>query len=79
MLLIFLLSLTSAHADWEAGFTAQSSKGSFPKATGKFYSKIEQFRIDTNVPFDFSLYAKSGSTHVYAAVHSFHIRLSTNL
>ena len=74
-----LLSLTSAHADWEASFSAQSSKGSFPKANGKFYSKIDQYRIDTNVPFDLTLYAKSSSSRVYAAVHSFRIRLSSNL
>ncbi len=80
MLLLLLLSLTtSARADWEAAFSATSSKSSMPKASGKFYSKIDQFRVDTNVPFDLSIYAKAGSSHIYAAVHSFHIRLSSDL
>lgn len=79
LLFTALISLSSAHADWEAAFSAQSSKGSFPKASGKFHSKIDQFRVDTNVPFDLSLYVKSGSTRVNAAVHSFRIRLSSNL
>ncbi len=79
MLLLFLLMLPTARADWEANVSAASSKNSFPKASGKFYSKVDQFRIDTNVPFDLSIYAKAGSSHVYAAVHSFHIRLSSNL
>lgn len=78
-LILALLSVSSAHADWEANFTAESSKKSFPKAQGKFYSKGDRFRVDTNVPFDLSLYAKAGSTHLYAAVHSFHIRLSSDL
>lgn len=78
-LILVLLSFPSAHADWEANFTAESSKKSFPKAQGKFYSKVDRFRVDTNVPFDLSIYAKAGSTHLYAAVHSFHIRLSSDL
>lgn len=71
--------MSPAHADWEANFNAQSSKGSFPKASGKFHSKIDQFRVDTNVPFDLTLYVKSGSPRVNAAVHSFRIRLTSNL
>jgi len=73
-----LLTLTTARADWEAAFTAQSSKQSFPKATGRFFSNVDRFRVDTNVPFDLSLYARTGSDRVYAAVHSFKIRLSSN-
>jgi hypothetical protein len=79
MFFFLLLGLSTAHADWEASFTASSSKQSFPSSSGKFFSKIDQFRIDTNVPFDLSIYAKASSTHIYAAVHSFHIRLSSNL
>jgi hypothetical protein len=80
MLLLLLLSFTTfAHADWDASFSATSSKSTMPKAAGKFYSKIDQFRVDTNVPFDLSIYAKAGSSHIYAAVHSFHIRLSSDL
>jgi len=75
-ILSFLLSF-SASADWESDFTATSSKGEFPKITGKFYSKLDRFRIDTPYPFQMSVYAKSGSNHVYAAVHSFKIRLSS--
>jgi len=77
--ILILLSFASAHADWEASFTAESSKKSFPKADGKFYAKADRFRVDTNVPFDLSIYAKAGSTHLYAAVPSFHIRLSSDL
>ena len=78
LILTALLALSTARADWEAAFTAQSSKGSFPRAAGRFYSKIDEYRIDANTPFDLSLYVKSGSSRVSAAIHSFHIKLSSN-
>jgi hypothetical protein len=78
-LLILCFALAPAHADWEANFTAQSTKARAPHASGKFYSKVDRFRVDTNVPFDLSIYAKAGSSHIYAAGPSFHIRLSSDL
>lgn len=76
LLLSFFISL-SAQADWESNFTATSSKDEFPKISGKFYSKLDRVRIDTPYPFQMSVYAKTGSNRVYAAVHSFKIRLSS--
>lgn len=77
ILMLSLLIVFSVNADWESDFTATSSKDEFPKITGKFYSKLDRFRIDTPYPFQMSVYAKSGSNHVYAGVHSFKIRLSS--
>lgn len=70
-------SISSARADWEADFSAVSSKKEFPRITGKFFSKVDQFRVDTSYPFDMSLYAKNGGNQIYAGVHSFKIRLSS--
>lgn len=74
---LITVSVFSAHADWEADFSAVSSKGEFPRITGKFYSKVDQFRVDTSYPFDMSIYAKNGGNRLYAGVHSFKIRLSS--
>lgn len=76
VLLVFCSEV--AKADWEANFTAVSSKGEFPKVVGKFFSKRDRFRIDTNYPFDMSVFAKSNSNKVSAAVHSFKIHLSSS-
>lgn len=77
-LLLFVLFSSPAQADWEANFTTLSSKGEFPKVVGKIFSKRDRFRIDTNFPFDMSVFAKSNSNRVFAAVHSFRIRLSSS-
>lgn len=76
---LLIVSTPSAFADWEASFNAQSSRDSFPRAAGKFYSKVDRFRVDTNVPVEMTLYLKSGSSRVDAAVPSFRMRLSSNL
>ncbi|MBS1962793.1 MAG: hypothetical protein JST04_11290 [Bdellovibrionales bacterium] len=78
-LALLLVLVSSARADWEAVFNAQSSRGSFPRAAGKFYSKIDRFRVDTNVPVEMSLYVKSGSSRVEAAIPSFRMRLTSDL
>lgn len=79
--LIFGLAIFSApaHADWEAQFVATSSTKEFPQIVGKFYSKVDRFRLDSPYPFEMSVYARMGSSRVYAAVHSFRIRLSSSL
>ncbi len=68
-----------AHGDWDATYTATSTAKEFPKTVGKFFSKGDRFRVDTPYPFDMSIYGKAGSNRIYAAVHSFRIRLSSNL
>jgi hypothetical protein len=77
--LALFVAFSSAHADWEASFNAQSSKGSFSAATGKFYSRTDRVRVDTNVPIEVSFYLKAGNDHVDAAIHSFHMHLTTKL
>ncbi len=74
-----LLISAPVRADWEARFTATSSTKEFPQIVGKFYSKVDRFRLDSPYPFEMSVYARSGSNRVYAAVHSFRIRLSSSL
>ncbi len=67
----------SAGADWEATVTSTSSKGEFPKFTGKFFSKRDHFRLDTETPMDMSIFVQSDSKKVYAGIHSFKVKLSS--
>ncbi len=82
-ILILLLAInffsSPVRADWEANVTVTSSKGEFQKISGKFFSKIDRFRMDTSVPFDMSMYVKGGATQALAAVHSFRIKLTSKL
>lgn len=80
-LVVLALSFFSSpvRADWEANVTATNSKGEFQKVSGKFFSKIDRFRLDTAVPFDMSVFVKGGATQALAAVHSFRIRLNSKL
>jgi len=73
---LFLFS-TSVLADWESKFSAVSSKGDFPNISGKIFARTDRVRVDSPYPMEMSVYAKSGSKQVFAAVHSFHIRLSS--
>ena len=72
-----LVSALPALADWEAVVTSTSSKGEFPKFTGKFFSKRDHFRLDTETPMDMSIFVRSDSKKVYAGIHSFKVKLST--
>lgn len=75
----FLLTSPSSHADWEANFSATSSKKEFAKASGKVFLKEEMIRVDLVSPAEFNLYAKSGATRVDATVPSFRIRLTSKI
>lgn len=76
--MFFLVCSGFAHADWEGDFKVISAKGSFPNVAGKFFSKQDRYRVDTDSPFEMSVFASSDSKRVTAAVHSFKFRLSSN-
>lgn len=81
LLLVFFLVLSplSAFADWEAKFLATSSKKEFSDIAGRVYSRPDRIRVDSPYPMEMSVFARNGSRRVSAAVHSFRIRLTSNL
>jgi hypothetical protein len=74
---LFISTPKVVFADWEASVTSTSSKGEFSKFTGKFFSKLDHFRLDTESPMDMSVFVQSNSKKVYAGIHTFKVKLST--